>query len=189
MDSIWKLEFSKWKDFEKAKLRPEKRFEANALENFKIKISRNCPEKTLISKFFQFCQNAFKTKISLEVLFKKNGFHRIFVTSSHIEKNKLPKIVQLTILRKRTHVVSKLFFSVELWAEDTNPQHRHTPFAISKLKFSVKLYIRQKILHESFETYGQDRFWPFSVCYFKGYSGVLAFGIFTAASTAPKEQS
>ena len=56
---------------EKAKLRPEKRFEANALEIFKIKISRNCPEKTLISNFFQFCQNEFKTKISLEVLFKK----------------------------------------------------------------------------------------------------------------------
>ena len=55
----------------KAKLRPEKRFEANALEIFKIKISRNCPEKTLISNLFQLGQNAFKTKVSLEVLFKK----------------------------------------------------------------------------------------------------------------------
>ena len=96
--------------------------------------------------------------------------------------------MQLTMLRKRTHVASELFFSVEIWAENTNPQHRHTPFAISKLKFSEKLYIRQKILHESFETYGQDRFWPFSVCCFKRYSGVLALGIFTVTSTAPKEQ-
>ena len=31
MDSIWKLEISNWKDFEKkTKLHPEKRFEANA---------------------------------------------------------------------------------------------------------------------------------------------------------------
>ena len=97
--------------------------------------------------------------------------------------------MQLTILCERTHDASELFFSVELCAENTNLQHRHTPFAISKLNFSEKLYIGQKVLHESFETYGQDRFWPFSVYCFKSYSGVLAFGIFTATSTAPKEQS
>ena len=56
-------------------------------------------------------------------------------------------------------------------------------------KNSQKLYVRQKILDESFETYGQDRFWPFSVCCSKSYSGFLAFGMFTAVSTAPKEQS
>ena len=39
------------------------------------------------------------------------------------------------------HVASELFFfSVELWAKNTNPQHRHTPFAISKIKFSEILY-------------------------------------------------
>ena len=86
-------------------------------------------------------------------------------------------------------MASELFFYVEPWAENTNPQNRYTPFAISKIKFSEKLYIGQKILHESFETYGKDRFWPFSVCWFKSYPGVPAFGIFTAISTAPKEQS
>ena len=168
---------------EEAKLRPEKRFEANALQYFKIKILRNCPEKTLISDFFQFCQNALKTKILLEVHFR--NFRDI------LEK-KLSRIVQLTILRKRKHVASELFFFyVELWAENTNPQHRHTLFtifAISKIKFLRKFYIRQKNLHESFETYGQDRFWPFSVCCFKSYSTVVAFGIFTALSTAPKNK-
>ena len=44
------------------------------------------------------------------------------------------------------------------------------------------------MLHESFETDVQDRFWPFSVCCFKSYSGVLAFEIFTAVTTAPKKQ-
>ena len=34
MDSIWKLEIFNWKILEKAKLRPEKRFEANALYFF-----------------------------------------------------------------------------------------------------------------------------------------------------------
>ena len=69
---------------------------------------------------------------------KKNGFHSIFVTSSHIEK--LSRNVQLTIFRERTHVASELFFFyVELWAKNTNPQHRHTPFPISK-KFSETLY-------------------------------------------------
>ena len=97
--------------------------------------------------------------------------------------------MQLTSLRKRMLVASELFFYVELWAENTNPQHRHTPFAISKINFSEKLYISQKILQESSETYGQDRFWLFSVCCFKSYSGVLAIGMFTAISTAPKEQS
>ena len=82
-----------------------------------------------------------------------------------------------------------IFFYVELWAENTNPQHRDTPFAISKTYSSEKIFVGQKILHESFETYGQDRFWPFSVRCFKSYSGVLVFGIFTAISTAPKEQS
>ena len=56
-------------------------------------------------------------------------------------------------------------------------------------KNSQKLYMRQKILDKFFETYGQDRFWPFSVCCFKSYSGGLAFGIFTAISTVLKEQS
>ena len=98
--------------------------------------------------------------------------------------------MQLTSLRKRTHVASELFFFyVELWAENTNPQHRHTPFAISKINSSEKIFMRQKILHESFETYGQDLFCAFSVRCFKSYSGALAFGIFTAISTAPKEQS
>ena len=78
------------------------------------------------------------------------------------------------------------FFYVELWAKNTNPQHRQN-FAISKINFSN--FIKTKILHESFETYGQDRIWPFSVRCLKRYSGFLAFGIFTAISTAPKEQS
>ena len=72
--------------------------------------------------------------------------------------------------------MSEFFFVyAELWEETINPQHRHTPFAISKMHFSEKLYIGQKIPHESFETYGQDRFWPFSACCFKISSGVLAF--------------
>ena len=57
--------------------------------------------------------------------------------------------MQLTILREKMHVASELFFFyVELWAENTNPQHRHTPFAIPKIKFSETLY-KTKILHES----------------------------------------
>ena len=98
--------------------------------------------------------------------------------------------MQLISLRKRTQVASELFFfNVELWVENTNPQHRRTLFAISKINFSEKLYIRQKILHESFEIYRQDRIWPFSVCCFRSYSGVLAVGIFTAISIASKEKS
>ena len=55
-------------------------------------------------------------------------------------KKKLSRIVKLTILRKNTHVASELFFFyVELWAENTNAQQRHTPFAISKIKFSETL--------------------------------------------------
>ena len=117
---------------------------------------------------------------------REDGFRRLFVTSSHIEK-KLSRIMQLISLRKRPQVASELFFfHVELLAENTNPQHCHTLFAISKINFSEKFYKRQKILHKSFETYGQNLIWPFSVCCFKIYSGVLAFGIFTAISTAPK---
>ena len=57
--------------------------------------------------------------------------------------------MQMTILRKKTHVASELyFFYVELRAENTNAQHRHTSFAISKIKFSETLYMT-KILHES----------------------------------------
>ena len=140
---------------------------------FKVKIARICPEKTLIPNFFQFCRNALKTKASLEVHFRKeDGFRRLFVTSSHIEKKtNFSRIVQLISLHKRTQVATELFFFyVELWAENTNPQHRHTLFAISKINFSEKLYSRQKILHKSFETYGQDRIWPFSVCCFKSSS-------------------
>ena len=65
-----------------------------------------------------------------------------FFTSSRIEKKtkkktKFARTEQLASLRKRTHVASELFsFYVELWAEDTNPQHRHTPFAISEINFS-----------------------------------------------------
>ena len=117
-----------------------------------------------MSNFFHIRQNALKTKTSLEVHFRReDGFRRLFVTSSHIEKKtKLSKIVQLISLRKRTHVASEIFFFyVEVWAENTNPQHRHTLFAISKINFSEKLYIGQKLLHESFETYRQDRIWPF----------------------------
>ena len=73
------------------------------------------------------------------------------------------------------------FFHVELWEENPNPQHRHNPFAISKMKFSEKLYVTQKILHESFETYG-----PFVA---SKVSRILAFGIFTAISTAPKNKT
>ena len=116
-----------------------------------------------MSNFFHICQNALKTKTALEVHFRReDGFRRLFVTSSHIEKKtKLSRIVQLISLRKRTHVASELFFFVEVWAENNNPQHRHTLFAISKINFSEKLYIGQKILHESFETHGQDGIWPF----------------------------
>ena len=46
--------------------------------------------------------------------------------------------MQLTILRKRTHVARELFFYVELWPESTNPQHRHTPLQFQKN--SQKLY-------------------------------------------------
>ena len=114
-----------------------------------------------MSTFFHICQNALKTKTLLEVHFRRDGFRRFFVTFSHIEK-KLFGIVQLISLRKGTHVAGELFFFyVEVWAENTNPQHRHTLFAISKINFSEKLYIGQKILHESSETYGQDRIWPF----------------------------
>ena len=47
----------------------------------------------------------------------------------HREKHR-KKIINLS---KRTHVVSELFFLyVELWAENTNPQHRHTPLQFQK---------------------------------------------------------
>ena len=112
---------------------------------------------------------------------KKNGFHRMFVTSSHIEKKRIEKNGEKKGLRKRTHVASELFFLyAELWAENTNPQHRHTPLQFQKYFFQTSF--ETKILHESFEIYGQYRFWPFSVCCFKSYSGVLAFGIFTTIS-------
>ena len=127
-------------------------------------------------------------KISLEVYCRKNGFSRIFLTSFHIEK-KLSRIVQLTSLRKRTHVVSELFFFyVELLAETINPQLGHTPYATSKINFSEKLYIGQKILHESFEIYEQGRFWPFSVCCFKIYSEFLLLGYLVRYLPPPKNK-
>ena len=58
--------------------------------------------------------------------------------------------MQLTILRQKTYVASQLFFYVELWAENTNPQHRHTAFAISRIEFSETLY-KTKLLHESWD--------------------------------------
>ena len=63
---------------------------------------------------------------------------------------KLERVVKIWKLkRKKTHVASELFFSyVELWAEITNPKHRHTPFATSKIKFSETL-CKTKNLHES----------------------------------------
>ena len=96
--------------------------------------------------------------------------------------------MQLISLRKRTQVASEFFFYVEIWAEKTNPQHRHTLFAISNINFSENLYIRRKMVHEYFETYGQERIWPFSVCCFKSSSRVLAFGIVTANLSPLKEQ-
>ena len=79
--------------------------------------------------------------------------------------------MQMTSLRERTHVASELFFFyVELWAENTNPQHRHNPFAISKINFSEKLYIRQKILHESMRL----TFWLFSILADFGRSQFIA---------------
>ena len=78
-----------------------------------------------------------------------------FFTCSHIEKKtKIARIVQLTSLHNRMAVAELFFSHIELWAKNINPQHRHTPFAISEIYFSEKLYITQKILHESFETYG-----------------------------------
>ena len=77
--------------------------------------------------------------------------------------------MQLVRLTERTHVASELFFfHDELWAENNNPQYRHTRFAISKANFSEKLYITQKIIpHKCFEAYEQDQFQPFSICSFK----------------------
>ena len=50
--------------------------------------------------------------------------------------------MQLASLFKSTQVANELFFfHVELWAENTDPLHRHNPFEISKKKFSEKLYI------------------------------------------------
>ena len=74
----------------------------------------------------------------------------------HTKTIKLTRIVECTSLRNKTHVASDVFFfHVEiLWAENTNPQHRHAPFAISKKNFSEKFYITQKLHHEYFETYG-----------------------------------
>ena len=102
------------------------------------------------------CKSVCKNVCKRSTFYKKKGIHRTFFTSSFIEKKtKLARIVQLTSLRNRMAVANELFFfHVELWAKNTNPQHRHTPFAISKINFSEKLHITQKILHEYFETYG-----------------------------------
>ena len=54
---------------EKAKLRPELRFEAKVLQFFKIKIRRNCPEKTLISIFFPILPKCIKNKIFIRRAF------------------------------------------------------------------------------------------------------------------------
>ena len=57
------------------------------------------------------------------------------------KKQKLARFVQFTSLRNRMHVESDLFFfHVEPWAENNNLQHRHTPFAISKVNFSEVFY-------------------------------------------------
>ena len=51
-----------------------------------------------------------RQKFRYKCILEKNGFHKIFGNSSHIEK--LFRNVQLTILRKRMHVVSDFFSSM-----------------------------------------------------------------------------
>ena len=64
---------------------------------------------------------------------------------------------------KKAHVASELiFFHTELWVENNNPQHRHTPFAISKKFISIVLRIM-----------GRANFCR-SICCFKSYSGAPA---------------
>ena len=87
--------------------------------------------------FSNFAKMHSRQKFCKKCILEKKWIPQNFVTSSHIEK--LSRNVQLTFLHKRTHVASELFFYVELWPENSNPQHRHTPFAISK-KFSETLY-------------------------------------------------
>ena len=86
-DSIWKLKISTWKDFEKSNIASRKAFRSKCTLIFQNQISRNCPEKILLSNFFQFCQNAFKTKISLEEHFRKKMDSTEFLLLLPTKKN------------------------------------------------------------------------------------------------------
>ena len=82
---------------------------------------------------------------------------------------------------------SELFlFHFELWVDNTNPQRRHTCFAVSKISFSEKLYITQKSPMNVLKRMGSTEFHR-SVCCFKSFSGVIDFVIFIGISTAPKK--
>ena len=81
-------------------------------------------------------------------------------------------------LREFVHLASlryKSMWRVKFEAKNTNPQHRHNPFANSN-------FIRKTLYNTK-----RIRFWPFSVCCFKRYSGVLAFVMLTGTSTARKK--
>ena len=83
MVSLWKLENSNWKDFVERKqscvqksVSKQMQFIFSKLKFHEIALRRP-----------QYLNSNFAKSIKGKNVVRKNGFHRIFVTSSHIEKN------------------------------------------------------------------------------------------------------
>ena len=97
MDSFWKLEIANCTDFGKKQNCVQKSVSKQMHFNFsKRKFHETALRRPqyLTSNFAK----SIKDKNFVRSAFKKNGFDRIFVTSSHIEKKtQLSRIVQLTI--------------------------------------------------------------------------------------------
>ena len=66
-------------------------------------------------------------------------------------------------------------------------QKTQIPNIVIPRNFSEKFFIAQNP-HELFEIHRKDRLWSVSVWWFKIFSGVLAFGVFTGISTTPKNK-
>ena len=132
---------------------------------------------------------------SLLILFmvpckREDGFCRTFCFSRREKNQEKPKLIRIVVLAnlcKRTQVVIELFFfHIELCAANTNPQHPHTLFGNCGIKFFRKILYNTRKFPMKVLRLTAGRPCPFSVCCFKSYSRVLAFGIFTGISTALK---
>ena len=159
--------------------------------NFQIKIERICPEKTLISNLFQFCQNALKTKISLEVHFRKNGFRRVFVTFSHMEKKQnFSESCSWQVYVKERMWRVNYFSSMLNYGRKMLILNIVIPPLQFQKYFFQRNFMRQKsstrLLRLTGKTdFGRSQFVASKII----LEFFLAFRIFTAISAAPKEQS